>query len=43
MEWNWPASSTISRHYDHKEENTYSYQALIPSWNEADYWMGPAG
>lgn len=35
-----PASSTISGLYDHLEENAYSYQALIPSWNEVDYWDG---
>src|SRR5262249_43209179 len=24
----------------HLEEKAYSYQALVPSWNEVDYWNG---
>lgn len=35
-----PTSSTVSGLYDHLEESAYSYQALVPSWNEVDYWDG---
>lgn len=35
-----PASSTLAGLYDHLEDKAYSYQALIPSWNEVDYWNG---
>jgi len=35
-----PTSSTVVGFYDHLEEKAYSYQALIPSWNEVDYWNG---
>jgi trehalose/maltose hydrolase-like predicted phosphorylase len=35
-----PTSSTVVGLYDHLEEKAYSYQALIPSWNEVDYWNG---
>jgi trehalose/maltose hydrolase-like predicted phosphorylase len=26
--------------YDHLQQDSYSYQALIPSWNEVDYFNG---
>jgi trehalose/maltose hydrolase-like predicted phosphorylase len=26
--------------YDHLDENAFAYQALIPSWNNIDYWNG---
>jgi protein-glucosylgalactosylhydroxylysine glucosidase len=35
-----PTSSTVVGLYDHLEQKDYSYQALIPSWNEVDYWNG---
>lgn len=35
-----PTSSAIVGLYDHLEEGSYSYQALIPCWNELDYWNG---
>ncbi len=40
--WNGTSASeaTLTGLYDHLEENSYSYQALIPSWNDIDYWNG---
>jgi trehalose/maltose hydrolase-like predicted phosphorylase len=40
--WNGTAqtSSTLAGLYDHLQDKSYSYQALIPSWNEVDYWNG---
>ena len=40
--WNGTAAtlSTLVGLYDYLEQKTYSYQALIPSWNEVDYWNG---
>src|SRR5262249_22531324 len=35
-----PASSTLAGLHDHLEEKAFSYQALVPSWNEVDYWNG---
>jgi trehalose/maltose hydrolase-like predicted phosphorylase len=35
-----PSSSTLVGLYDHLQDKSYSYQALIPSWNEVDYWNG---
>jgi trehalose/maltose hydrolase-like predicted phosphorylase len=35
-----PSEATLAGLYDHLEENSYAYQALIPSWNEIDYWNG---
>ncbi len=35
-----PTLSTVVSLYDHLEEKAYSYQALIPSWNEVDCWNG---
>jgi trehalose/maltose hydrolase-like predicted phosphorylase len=35
-----PTSSTLVGLYDHLEQRAYSYQPLIPSWNEVDYWNG---
>jgi trehalose/maltose hydrolase-like predicted phosphorylase len=42
MPWNGtaPTSSTLVGLYDHLEEKSYTYQPLIPSWNEVDYWNG---
>ncbi|HET9177274.1 MAG TPA: hypothetical protein VFQ24_02845 [Terriglobia bacterium] len=34
------AEATLAGLYDHLEQNSYSYQALIPSWNNFDYWNG---
>ena len=40
--WNGTAhtSSTLVGLYDHLQVKSYNYQALIPSWNEVDYWNG---
>ena len=35
-----PTSSALVGLYDHLEGKAFSYQALIPSWNELDYWNG---
>ena len=35
-----PTSSSVVGLYDHLEEKAYSYQGLVPSWNEVDYWNG---
>jgi trehalose/maltose hydrolase-like predicted phosphorylase len=41
-EWNGTAASeaVLAGLYDHLEGNSYPYQALIPAWNEVDYWNG---
>jgi trehalose/maltose hydrolase-like predicted phosphorylase len=40
--WNGASASeaTLAGLYDHLEQNSYTYQALIPSWNRFDYWNG---
>ncbi len=32
--------ATLSGVYDHLEQGTYAYQALIPAWNGIDFWDG---
>lgn len=34
------APTTVAGLYDELEDGGYSYQALLPSWNEIDYWNG---
>jgi len=40
--WNGTSASeaTLAGLYDQLEENSFPYQALIPSWNGIDYWNG---
>ncbi len=40
--WNGASASeaTLTGLYDDLEQNSYAYQALIPSWNNIDYWDG---
>ncbi len=40
--WNGVSGSetAIAGLYDHLEQESYPYQALIPAWNEVDYWDG---
>jgi trehalose/maltose hydrolase-like predicted phosphorylase len=40
--WNGTAAAptTIAGLYDELEDAGYSYQALLPSWSEIDYWNG---
>lgn len=40
--WNGTAAAptTMAGLYDELEDAGYSYQALLPSWNEIDYWNG---
>jgi Glycosyl hydrolase family 65, N-terminal domain len=40
--WNGASASeaTLTGLYDNLEQNSYVYQALIPSWNNIDYWDG---
>jgi len=34
------SASTLAGLYDHLEQKAYAYEALIPAWNEVDYWNG---
>ena len=40
--WNGTSASAavLAGLYDHLEQNSYAYQALVPSWNGFDYWNG---